>query len=114
MSPLRTTADLICELDAEASLCTKVALAVGFEHTTLFVFSGIDDNLKKLNEMIRNGGEPIGFIAYRCDGNGQLTIACRPLEEYADEPWAQQYLEGLTHTFVRLVRAAMHDARGKG
>lgn len=30
MSPSRTSADLIRELDAEASLCTKFALTVGF------------------------------------------------------------------------------------
>lgn len=36
----RTTIDLIRELEIEAAHYSTVALAVGFDHTTLFVFSG--------------------------------------------------------------------------
>lgn len=104
MSHTRTTLDLIRELETEAALCTGVALAVSFEHTTLFVFSGADDALRRLNEMIHQGGEPIGFVAYDSDRKGHLTVACRPLEEYADDPCAMEYLEGLTQNFVSLLK----------
>jgi hypothetical protein len=97
----RTTADLISELEAEAALCTSVMLAVGFEHTTLFLFSGEDNKLEKLNDMINVGGEPIGLLMLHSDAERQVTyVACRRLEEYAAEPWAQDYLEGLVHELV--------------
>lgn len=96
----RTTVDLIRELEIEAAHST-VALAVGFEHTTLFVFSGADDNLTKLNYMVSEGGEPIGFLMFHLGEERKVTsIARRPLEEYAAEPWAQDYLEDLVHGMV--------------
>jgi hypothetical protein len=58
----RTSVDLINELETEGSHYTKVALAVGFENTTRFIFSGADDNLPKLNAMMLEGGEPVGFL----------------------------------------------------
>lgn len=100
----RTTADLINELEAEAAHHTEVALAVGFENTSLFIISGEDHNLSNLNEMVTEGGEPVGFLAYDSDGNGHLTFKCRPLKEYADEPRVQDYLEKLTDSFLDLVR----------
>ena len=51
----RTTADLISELEAKAALCTSVVLAIGFGHTTCFIFSGEVNMLEKLNEMINVG-----------------------------------------------------------
>lgn len=94
----RTTSDLISELEAEAALCTSVALAVGFEHTTCFIFSGEDNMLEKLNDMINLGGEPIGLVMFHSDEECHVTrVACRPLEEYSGEPWAQDYLKGLVH-----------------
>lgn len=99
----RSTADLIRELEAEAEFCTTVALAVGFENTTLFVFSGANDNLKTLNDMVLAGGEPIGLLRYHSHEDGHVTIACRTLEEYAVEPWAQDYLESLTRKFADLL-----------
>ncbi len=110
MSQARTTVDLIRELEAEAAHYTAVVLAVGFEHTTLFIFSGVEDNLKKLGEMILEGGEPVGFLAYNADGDGRLTFKCRTLEEYADEPWAEEYLEHLTRSCVDLL-VRRHGAR---
>jgi hypothetical protein len=64
----RTSVDLVNELEAEAAHYTKVALAVGFENTTLFIFGGADDNLTTLNAMMLDGGEPVGFLAYHSDG----------------------------------------------
>jgi hypothetical protein len=31
-------------------------------------------------------------MAYHSDSAGNITFKCRPLEEYADDPWAQDYL----------------------
>ena len=100
----KTTLDLIRELEGEAADCSTVALAIGFENTTLFIFSGEQDKLKKLNGMINEGGETIGFLKCHSNEEGQVTsIACCPLEEYAAEPWAQDYLEHLIHGMVSLL-----------
>lgn len=89
----RTTFDLICELEIEAAHYSTVALAVGFEHKTLFVFSGADDNLTKLSDMINEGGKPIGFLMFQLDGERHATsITCRPLEECVAEPWGARLL----------------------
>ena len=106
----RTSVDLLNELESEGSHYTKVALAVGFENTTRFIFSGADDNLTKLNAMMLEGGEPVGFLAYHSDGGGNITFKCRALEEYADAPWAHDYLEHLTHNSVDLL-VRDHGAR---
>ena len=102
----RSTVDLINELEAEAKSCATVGLAVGFEHRTLFIFSGGANNLENLNAMVNDGGQPVGFIRYDSDGKGHIAIAYRLLQECADDPWMKKYLEGLTREFVSLVRAA--------
>jgi hypothetical protein len=60
----RTTKDLVKELRSEADYGSLVALAVGFEHETKFIFSSRSeaDALNKLNEFVKAGGEPIGLL----------------------------------------------------
>jgi hypothetical protein len=107
----RSTEDLIRELETEATTCMTAALAVGFENTTLFLFSGGgDDNLTKLNDMILAGGEPVGLLKYSQEPTSRITVACRTLAEYADELWAHDYLESLTRAFVDLLKRR-HNAR---
>lgn len=74
-------------------------------HRTYDVFSGNDEkeNLAKLNDMVNAGGEPIGFLMSHSDEELQVTsIAYRPLEEYAAEPWVREYLEALVQSMASL------------
>ena len=84
----RTTVDLIEELDHEAGNFTRAALAVGFEHTTIYVFATDDERLDKLNRAVEAGGEPIGLVGWDMH-HSLLTVQARPLEEYAGEDWGR-------------------------
>jgi hypothetical protein len=46
----RSTVDLIKELEHEAGNFTEVALAIGFESTTIFVFSGDPNRQRSLDD----------------------------------------------------------------
>jgi len=87
----RTTIDLIEELEAEKNSFTNVALAIGFESTTIFIFATEADKLDKLNRAVEAGGEPVGLLGIDMH-NGLLSIHQRPLQEYAEEEWVQTYL----------------------
>ena len=45
-----------------------MAIAVGFETKTEFVFDSDEHPLQKLNGLVEAGGEPIGLIAFSNDG----------------------------------------------
>jgi hypothetical protein len=87
----RSTADLIRELDAEAPYFRLVCLVVGFENHTDFVFGTDAQKLKKLNSLVQSGGEPVGLVG--CDwGDGQFTVHTRPLAEFENEAWVEEFL----------------------
>jgi hypothetical protein len=111
----RSTMDLIEELENEAQKFRQeavatgrqslVALAVGFENRTVFVYDSEGDKqskLAKLNEAVAGGGEPIGMIAIiyaRREG----TFYSRLLAEYAHEPQLHSYLKKLITTCAQLI-----------
>jgi len=113
MGRRRTTGDLIQELKQEADLFAKksqgeywsIGLVVGFEKHTAFVFHGEDkEPLKKLNELVEKGGEPVGFVGWitlydELWDQKQIRVYTRALEEYADEHWVQGYLSKLVSEF---------------
>jgi hypothetical protein len=86
---VRTTIDLIHELETEAHRFTNAALAVGFEKTTTFVFADDAKRQGKLDEAVRVGGEPAGVLAfYDADADEK---ECEPnhfqlIEELVDTP----------------------------
>ena len=94
---MRTTDELIEELIVESE-GGMACLIVGFKSTSLFVFSSADDPLRELNEMIENGGNPVGIIQV-VKGNGSVLISARPLEEFCDDHHICGYLNTLAETF---------------
>jgi hypothetical protein len=98
----RSTIDLIKELEQEAGNFTEVALAVGFESTTIFVFSSDPDRQQKLDDAVIQGGEPIGFFGYDFH-NKLLSVQTRAVAD-ADEEWVGGYLNALTETFRKLLK----------
>lgn len=98
----RSTQDLIEEVNGESGKFVVLALAVGFEKRTEFVWANDDDKLEKLNELVKSGGEPVGLIGVTLDSN-VATVHTRLLEEHQNEDWAQQYLSALVETVGRLV-----------
>jgi hypothetical protein len=86
----RTTEEVIDELDSavtdEDALCdlSKTALVVRFEHDCKMILHGDPDRLDKLNTMIENGGESIGFIKVAQKGP-IVKVVSIPLVEFIDD-----------------------------
>ena len=103
---MRTTKDLIDELEAEAPKFTRVALVVGFERTTEFVWWAPPDDgdpLQKLNALIEEGGECVGLIGFTLGGrHGQ--VYARALADYGGGEWVGKYLASLTERFAAEAR----------
>jgi hypothetical protein len=97
---MRTTKDLIDELDYEKSHFWVVALAVGFERTTTFIFAHEQNRWQKLNQAVSDGGEPIGLIAFNKEQDGSATCHSRVLVEHAHEQGAKDYLDRLIDSFA--------------
>jgi hypothetical protein len=91
---MRKTSDLIDEMLAEAKNAWLVAIAVGFPTETKFIFSSRRHPLEELNQLVKNGGSPIGLLRFDKE-NTTVQGSYRPFQEYENEEWAQKYLAGL-------------------
>ncbi|MDD1684086.1 MAG: hypothetical protein LUO98_09670 [Methanoregula sp.] len=91
---MRKTSDLINEMLKEAKKAWLVAIAVGFEQETRFVFSTGRQPLAELNQLVQKGGSPIGLLRFDKE-DSQIQGSFRPFEEYENEEWAKKYLAGL-------------------
>lgn len=94
MGPMKKTSDLVNEMLQEAKDAWLVAIAVGFETETRFVFSSRKQPLAELNKLVQKGGSPIGLLRFDKE-NAQVQGSYRPFEEYVNEEWAKKYLAGL-------------------
>src|SRR5688572_5457768 len=81
---MRTTIELIDELQREAEGTVGCFLVVGFENTTLFVASNEPDAIEKLNGMIEMGGHPVGLFRMVKGRPQELRIEVRSLDECND------------------------------
>jgi hypothetical protein len=91
---MRKTSDLIDEMVTEAKKVWLVAIAVGFEQETKFVFSSRRHPLEELNMLVQMGGSPVGLLRFE-RVNTTIQGSYRPFVEYEKEEWAQKYLAGL-------------------
>jgi hypothetical protein len=88
---MRTTPELIAELDKEGTQHRFVALVVAFENSTVPIPASDENRLKLLNDAVNVGGSPIGLIAF--DQSGQeLTIITRVYPEYSGDEGEQANL----------------------
>jgi len=104
---MRKTADLVEELQTEAKGAWLVAIAVGFEKDTEFVFSSSPRPLDELNMLVKRGGSPIGLLRFDKEGN-EVQGSYRPFLEYRDAEWAKTYLAGLLEHTGEIVASARH------
>jgi hypothetical protein len=91
---MRKTSDLVNEMLREAKNAWLVAIAVGFEQDTQFVFSSSKQPLGELNQLVQKGGSPVGLLRFEKE-NSHIQGSFCPFEEYANEEWAKKYLAGL-------------------
>jgi hypothetical protein len=100
---LRSTPELIVELQVRATALTLAAIAVVNNDVTQFVFAIDDDPLSTLNSLVRAGGHPIGIVGARL-GPGTIEYHPQPFVEYQQNPEAMAYLQTLRVPFLTLMR----------
>jgi hypothetical protein len=105
---MRNTADLVREMLAEAKTAFLVAIAVGFESDTKFVFSTALHPVQELNNHVKAGGSPIGLLRFDREGT-DIQGSYRPFVEYANQEWVSGYLSGLLENTGEIV--AMSQSR---
>jgi hypothetical protein len=91
---MRSTKDLIVELDDEATKHWFVTMAIGFEHTTIFVAASDENRLASLNSAVREGGIPVGLIAAD-KADHEITMMARAFPEHDASVDADGFLGAL-------------------
>jgi hypothetical protein len=99
---MRKTSDLVKEMLTEAKNAWLVAIAVGFETETKFVFGSARSPLEELDNLIGQGGAPIGLLRFDKAGSS-VQGSYRPFEEYENITWAREYLAGLLENTGEIV-----------
>ena len=99
--PKRSTEDIVDEMKKEAEKFDRAGIAVVFaggDETVKvnLVASNESDPLSKLNDLVEEGGEPIGLIGVRLN---PLRVSRRLFTEYEAEEWAHEELELLAEAF---------------
>jgi hypothetical protein len=94
---MRSTPDLIAELEDEAREHWHVVMAIGFETSTVFVRAKDENRIAMLNSAIQAGGTPVGLIAADKTERGLVTqVWAYPEHEDSQEFDAIGYLHALT------------------
>ena len=96
------------EMLAEAKKAWLVAVAVGFQNETKFVFSSRRHPLEELNQLVQKGGSPIGLLRFDKDDK-TIEGSYRPFREYENEEWAQKYLAGLLDNTGEIIALSQHQ-----
>jgi hypothetical protein len=104
---MRQTSDLVKEMLEEAKKAWLVAIVVGFENETKFVFSNALRPLIDLNNLIKSGGAPIGLLRFENTNTGVQGLY-RPFEEYENEEWVKNYLAGLLDHGEEIIAESRH------
>lgn len=108
---MRKTSDLVDEMRAEAKNAWLVAIAVGFETETKFVFSSRRHPLEELDQLVKNGGFPIGLLRFDKE-NSAIQGSYRPFVEYENEEWVKKYLAGLLDNTGEIIELSQDQTPG--
>ncbi|MFA4860947.1 hypothetical protein [Methanoregula sp.] len=105
---MRKTSDLVNEMLAEAKDAWLVAIAVGFESETKFIFSSRRYPLEELDQLVRAGGFPVGLLRFEKE-NSAVQGSYRPFQEYETEDWAKEYLAGLLEKTAEIIELSQEQ-----
>ena len=105
---MRKTSDLVREMQEDAKKAWLVAIAVGFENETKFVFSSGSRPLEDLNTLVKRGGAPLGVLRFEKE-NTSVQGSYRPFEEYENEQWVKNYLAGLLENTEEIIVLSQHQ-----
>ena len=59
---MRSTVDLIQELETESAQHFSCVLPVAFENTSIMIIATDENRLQLLNDAVRQGGIPVGLV----------------------------------------------------
>jgi len=82
-----------------------LAIVVGFEDHTEFVFNSDPDPLARLNSFVQDGGQPVGLAGFRKLIGNRRGLLTRPFKEYKDEEWVKRYMAALSDSIVATMAA---------
>ena len=105
---MRTPEELIAELDGEKHKFRVLALAIGFQSTTTFVFADEDNALANLKHEMHCGGVPVGFVGIVEDGERHILYS-RPLLEHENEAWVDEYLHAVAEVVAKKLKFSDGD-----
>jgi len=108
---MRKTSDLAEEMLKEAKTTWLVAIAVGFETETQFVFSSRKYPLDELNMLVQKGGAPLGLLRFEKE-KATIQGSYRPFGEYENEDWVKQYLAGLLENTGEIIELSRQETHG--
>ena len=108
---MRKTSDLVDEIRAEAKDAWLVAIVVGFETETQFVFSSRKHPLEELNQLVKNGGSPLGLLRFDKE-NTRVQGSYSPFAEYETEDWVNKYLAGLLDNAGEIIALSQQQVPG--
>jgi hypothetical protein len=108
---MRKTSDLVEEMRAVAKDAWLVAIAVGFETETKFVFSSRRHPVEELDQLVLKGGASVGLLRF---DRKKATVqgSYRPFEEYGNEEWVKKYLAGLLDKTAEIIELSQQQTPG--
>jgi len=108
---MRKTSDLVDEMRVVARDAWLVAIAVGFETETQFVFSSQRHPVAELDMLVRKGGAPLGLLRFDRE-NTTVQGSYRPFVEYENEDWVKKYLAGLLDHTGEIIEQSQQQTPG--
>ena len=114
---VRTTKNLIDELDRTAQGFNSVLLAVVFpeeSYFTRFVDSNAGtsmERLAQLNDLIQSGGNPLGFIAIDYSAAKEFVIRGWLLQEYERNNSMREFMSGLVESYRKQLSTLFQPPR---
>jgi hypothetical protein len=100
---IRTPTDLIEELDVEATKFKIVVLVVIFQESgTIYIRSDHSNRRCALTAALARGGEAIGFIGVKEEGDSVLLYR-RAFAEYQGKEMFSQYLASISHEVAEML-----------
>jgi|HubBroStandDraft_2_1064218.scaffolds.fasta_scaffold315014_2 hypothetical protein len=105
---MRSTVDLIKELETESAQHFCCILPVAFENTSIMVRANDDDRLQMLNDAMQQGGIPIGMIVADKAEGGVLQLKARIFPEHLEhgpneqaQEFMMKMMEGVRETLEK-------------
>jgi hypothetical protein len=95
---MKTPIELISHLDKHATQWRPALLIIGFPKTTSFVPSDCNNRLKMLEDLLQQGGIPVGVM--RADLTDDKAVFCCILEDRTADKWVDPYIKAIATEFL--------------